>query len=287
MGLAHMLAAGAPSNYLLVNLGALVLGATAWLALGRTRESRLAGAGPATLALAATLLLTALFGVAADGASRWVSVGPLSLQVSLIVLPVMLVLYSRRPDAIGTAGMIAAALALAIQPDRAMAGVLAAGLIALLAARPGRLPILAAAAAAVAFGWTWLAPDTLPATAYVDRILYTAFDVHPLAGLAVVAGAAALVIPALTALSKGAGDRAVLLAFAGCWSAVVAAAALGNYPTPLVGYGGSAVLGYLLSVSLLPDGARVSTRRGVPASPAIGGRSPDQPMSELSAAPLA
>ena len=29
---------------------------------------------------------------------------------------------------------------------------------------------------------------------------------------------------------------------------------LGNYPTPLVGYGGSAILGYLLTFAFLPAG---------------------------------
>ena len=280
-GLAYMLAAGAPARYLLVNLAALVLGATAWLALGRAGRSKLAGAGLATLALAVPLLLTGLFGIAVHGASRWVSVGPLSLQVSLIVLPLMLVLYARRPDSLGTAGMIVAALALALQPDRAMAGVLLAGLLALLAARPGRLPLMASAASALAFGWTLLTPDTLPAAAYVDRVFYTAFDVHALAGLAVVTGAAALLIPAATGLLKGGDDRAALLAFGGCWSGVVAAAALGNCPTPLVGYGGSAVLGYLLSVSLLPNGARrTDPHRGL-AAPPVAGTASDEGMPEL------
>lgn len=255
IGIAYMLAAGAPSRYLLVNLAALVLGASAWLALGRAAGSRLSGAGPAILALAVPLLLTAWFGAASGGASRWVSVGPLSLQVSLIVLPAMLVLYARRPDAIGTAGMIAAAAALAAQPDRAMAGVLLAGLLILMLATRGRLAMAAAAAAFAAFGWTLLTGDALAAVPYVDRILYSAFDLHPLAGSAVVAGAAALMVPALSA-SRGAADRQALLVFGGCWAGVVAAAALGNYPTPLVGYGGSAVLGYLLSVALLPSGAR-------------------------------
>lgn len=256
MGMAYMLAAGAPPRYLLVNLLALVLGATAWLALGRTASSRLAGAGFLVVALALALLLTSFFGLAADGASRWVSVGPVALQVSLIVLPVMLVLYARRPDAIGTAGMIVAALALAVQPDRAMAGVLAAGLLALLCAAPSRLALTAAVAALLAFGFTLVMPDALPATPYVDRVLFTAFDVHPLVGVAVLTGAALLAVPCLVAASKGAAERPALLAFGGCWLSVVVAAALGNYPTPLVGYGGSAVLGYLLSVALLPGGAR-------------------------------
>lgn len=282
MGLAYMKAAGAPPRYLLVNFAALVLGATSWLALGRAGRSRLAGGGLATLALSVPLLLTAFFGIASDGAARWVIVGPLSLQVSLIVLPAMTILYARRPDSAGTAGMIVAALALALQPDRAMAGVLAATLLALLLATPGRNPILAAAAAILAFGWTMLTPDSLQASAFVDRILYSAFDVHPLAGAAVATGAAALIVPAAIGLWRGAGDRAPLLAFGACWSTMVAAAALGNYPTPLVGYGGSAVLGYLLSVALLPGGARESSARAA-AGRAGAGQAPDHNLSELRA----
>ena len=262
MGMAYMFAAGAPSRHLLVNLAALALGASAWLALGRIAGSRLAGAGAAVFALAASLLLTALFGVAVEGASRWVSAGPLTLQISLIVLPVMVVLYARRPDAIGTGGIILAAAALAAQPDRAMAGVLLAGLMGVASGTRNRLTAMAIGAAALAFVWTLLTPETLPAIPYVDRVLYTAFDVHPLAGFAVVVGALALVIPAFAGLFGGAGERSVVLAFGGCWLAVVVAAALGNYPTPLVGYGGSAVLGYLLSVALLPNDARAASRGG-------------------------
>jgi cell division protein FtsW (lipid II flippase) len=287
MGLMYMLAAGAPSRYLLVNCFALVLGATAWLMLGRTARSRLAAAGPVTLVLALPLLLTALFGVAVDGASRWVNVGPLSLQVSLILLPALVVVYSRRPDGIGAAGMIVAALALALQPDRAMAGVLMAGLAGLVVLRPSRFTIVAAAASALAFVWTLLMPDTLPAVHFVDRVLYTAFDVHPLAGFAVVTGAAALVVPAAIGAGSAASQRPVLWAFGGCWAGVIAGAALGNYPTPLVGYGGSAVLGYLLSVALLPNGTKEIEAQAELASRAADGPGSDHTISELCAARLA
>jgi hypothetical protein len=64
---------------------------------------------------------------------------------------------------------------------------------------------------------------------------------------------------------------------------VAAAAALGNYPTPLVGYGGSAVLGYLLSVALLPAGARRSDA-GVVAECSGAAPRPDPARSELRAA---
>lgn len=283
-GLAYMSAAGAPSAYLLVNLAALLLGAAAWLGLGRAAASGLAGAGAATLLMAALLLATALFGAVADGASRWVRIGPISLQVSLILVPAMVVLHARRPDAAGTVALALAALALAMQPDRAMAGVLAAALVALAAARPSRLSILAAAASGAAFGWTLLKPDRLPAVPYVDGILYSAFDVHPLAGAAITLGAAALLLPAIVGAAAGGADRRAYLGFGACWAGVLAAAVIGNYPTPLVGYGGSAVLGYLLSVALLPNGARRTVAGSAAASPAGDDASRDPHVSELCAA---
>jgi cell division protein FtsW (lipid II flippase) len=255
LGVMYMLAAGAPSRYLLVNMGALALGTTAWLTLRKVAAFRFAGAGLVILALAGSLLLTAQFGVPVEGASRWVNVGPLNLQVSLIVVPVVIVMYARWQGWIGTAGIVVAALALAVQPDRAMAGVLMAGLLALTLTAPRRLPIMATMASILAFGYTLFAPDALPAVPYVDRVFYTAFDVHVLAGAAVVIGAAILIAPAMIGASNSTSERSVLLAFGACWAGVIVAAALGNYPTPLVGYGGSAVLGYLLAVTLLPNGA--------------------------------
>jgi cell division protein FtsW (lipid II flippase) len=253
LGFAYMAAAGAPPRYLAINLAALILGAGAWLGLGQWARSLTASAGPAVLALALLLMVTALWGVPVDGASRWVNVGPLSVQVSLIVLPAIILLYARRPDAIGTAGIAFAAAALAAQPDRAMAAVLAAGMGAVWLTHPSRLPAFALAAAVAGFAVTMLQSDTLPAVPFVDHILYTAFDVHAVAGTAVVAGAFLLLVPALVGALRERHERPVMIAFGACWAAVVAAAAIGNYPTPLVGYGGSAVLGYLLSVALLPS----------------------------------
>lgn len=281
MGLAYMRAAGAPPRYLMVNLAAFVIGAAAWLALTRTAARRPSRAGAGVLALALPILLTAVFGVAADGVSRWVSIGPLSLQISLIVLPAIIVLYARRPDAIGTIGMIVAAAALAAQPDRAMAGVLLLALVAQLCVAPSRHAIAATAAAAIAFGWTLLQPDPLPASPFVDQVFYTAFAVHPLAGLAVVTGAVGLLMPVVYGITRGESVRPALLAFGGCWFGVVVAAALDNYPTPLVGYGGSAILGYLLSVALLPIDLRESSGPTAVGSQPVPDRNGDRSVPDL------
>lgn len=253
LGIVYLAAAGAPARYLVINLAAFVVGVAIWLGLGPRVISRWNGG--VVLALTAPLMATALFGVAVDGASRWVTVGPLSVQVSLIVLPAIVVLYARSTDAIGTAGILTTVFALAAQPDRAMAGVLVAGIGAIVVSQRSQLSALALIGAVIGFGVTMLRPDALPAVPFVDRILYTAFDVHMLAGFAVVAGCFILLTPTLGAVWR-VPERPVLFAFGASWAALIAAAAIGNYPTPLVGYGGSAVLGYLLSVALLTGSRR-------------------------------
>ena len=287
MGLVYMSAAGAPFQYSAMNIAALMLGVGAWAALGRTATSGLSGGGATTLGLAASLLLTALFGNGVDGAARWVTLGQLNLQVSLIVIPVMLVIHARKPDAMGALAMIVAALALALQPDRAMAGVLTASLLILVMSKRSGLTVVAAGAASLAFGWTLLRPDLLPAVPFVDRVFNTAFNVHPVVGFAVALGTIALVAPVLIGVWKSGSERPALLTFGACWLGVVAAAALGNYPTPLVGYGGSAVLGYLLSVALLPNTARAFDSKRAPVEPSADGGRADQRISQLDAVRLA
>lgn len=256
LGLAYMAMAGAPMRYLGVNAGALAVGLAMLVAIGRMEGGVRRWPGATTLAMGVALLAATLLGDRIEGAARWVRVGGLFIQPSLVLLPVMVVGFARARDLLSAAGMIVAAAALAIQPDRAMAGMLAAGLAILVVMRPDRLTIPAFVSGILSFAITLVRADTLPAVPYVDRILYSAFSVHVLAGLAVSAGAVLLVLPAIAGTRCDADDRAVHLVFGMVWLATIAAAALGNYPTPMVGYGGSAVLGYVLSLTMLPRMAR-------------------------------
>lgn len=247
LGLVYLAAAGAPTRMIGMNIAAWLVGLAAYVtvAVPRWQVEKLRPLMLPELAL--LLLATALAATPVEGATRWVSFGPLTLQVSLLVLPAMLVLFARGPSGTGAAALAVASLALAFQPDRAMAGALAAGLAALAWFRPERLTLAALAAALAGFAVTSARPDDLPAVPFVDGIFYSSFDVHPLAGAAVLLGAALLIVPALI----GTNARAASLTFAALWLAILIAAALGNYPTPLVGYGGSAIVGYLLSLAVL------------------------------------
>ena len=89
------------------------------------------------------------------------------------------------------------ALALALQPDRAMAGTLVFGVATLALIRAERPVWIALAAAVAGFIATLFRSDTLPAMPYVEGVLYSSFVVHPLVGLAVWCGVALLIVPAI------------------------------------------------------------------------------------------
>jgi peptidoglycan/LPS O-acetylase OafA/YrhL len=145
--------------------------------------------------------------------------------------------------------MIIAALALALQPDRAMAGTLLAGLLVVAMRQRGVGVVTALAAAMIGFVVTLLRPDDLPATPFVERVVADAFTRSAVAGGALVAGVALLLLPAC---NRGEPARV----FAAVWLAIFLAAMVGNYPTPLLGYGGSGIIGYLISLAALPAHAR-------------------------------
>lgn len=251
-GVAYMAIASAPARYLGVNVGASIIGLSTLALLDRTAASGQRWMGAVSIAMAIAMLATALFGSEVDGAARWVNLGGVAIQPSMILMPVMLVTFSQIRSVLATVSIIAAAIAMAMQPDRAMAGMLVFCLAALAVMRSDRHVCVALAASIASFATTLVRPDTLPAVPYVDQILYSSFDIHIAAGVAVLGGMAMLLVPAIVGWSRDVDNRTIYCSFGTVWFAAIIAAALGNYPTPIVGYGGSAIIGYVLSLLSLP-----------------------------------
>ena len=86
-GLAYMAAADAPLSYLAINAAALAIGLLAVGVLTEAGRLWRIGGGAVVVALACLILLTSLFGVSADGATRWVSAGGILLQPGLFLRP--------------------------------------------------------------------------------------------------------------------------------------------------------------------------------------------------------
>ena len=254
LGVVHLVLADAPARYSIMNLAALAIGfACVGVSAVLARRYRVPGA-VVVLVAAIAILATAMLGQSADGTTRWVSLAGVSIQPSLILVPVLAMCFARTRSIAATLGIVIAATALALQPDRAMTGALAPAMVALPPCRRERIAVILAAGA---FGVAMFRPDRQPAVPHVDQILYTAFDVHALAGAAVVTGACVMLVPALAGWAGDRANRSSHAVFGAMWLAIIAAAALGNYPTPLVGYGGSAIIGYVLCLLGWP--ARANT----------------------------
>lgn len=256
LGFVYLAAAGAPAHYLLVNFLALSLGVCLLMGLKHTQRLGHTVRDLAMLVLSMTLLLTALFGQEAHGASRWIAIGPLQIQPSFVLVPSILVYFSARPNSVTTSTVLIAALALALQPDRGMAGAMTFALIALAVLSVNRFVLIAVAASAAAFLVTLARPDDLPAMPHVEQVLFSALEVHPLVGIAVIFGSVLLLVPGVAGFFATGVERTMCFAVASTWFALIMAAVLGNYPTPVVRYSGAAVLGYVFSVGCLPDETR-------------------------------
>lgn len=281
IGVIHFYVADASASMILVNtasLGvglALLAGAAIWQGLpdsGRTNAS---------IIMAGLLMLTSMFGVSSHGVVRWVAAGPLMVQSSLILLPALLMMFARKVTAAGTAALLVAAAAMAMQPDRAMAGALLAGMAMLWLLHRNRQVALVLAASALGFLTTLVRADSLPPVRFAEGVFTQAWQVHPLLGIAVASAGALLLLPAAAFCTRHEDDVRQCAVFGAVWLAILLAAVIDNHPTPLVGYGGSAIIGYLLSACMLPPGQPTRDRRTAAARP------PARPQPDLFARLLA
>lgn len=263
LGTVYMTLGGAPDRLIIVNLAALLIGIGLCLWLSQSRSLKAQRIALIAPLLGTSLLATALLGLQADGASRWISLGGLIVQPSLLFVPVLVMLHARSGSGWTAAGLALAIAGAAAQPDRAMAGVLVGSQVVLALMRRERRDLWLALGAATAFVVTLVRPDRGGVSPFVDQILFSSFEVHPLIGAGLAMGVLLLVVPAAVQATR-AGDRTTGLVFGSIWSLVVIAAMLGNYPTPLVGYGGSAIIGYLLSVAFMRPASTITACQAAP-----------------------
>ncbi len=277
LGLVFLAAAGAPAPYLILNLTALIAGLIIVLPFRRRDPVTTPFVGVVAIAVGLTLLLTATFGTPASDARRWLTLGGLVIQPSLIGLPFVLVAFARFRDRMTTAGLVLAAVALALQPDRAMAGAMVAGLAVVTFIKRDRMALLALSIALACFIVTTMRPVSVPTTSFVDGLFRTAPSTSMIAGLAAWVGVPVLLLPPILALRRGQNDLAPHVAFGATWLALVVAALFADDPVPVVAYGGSAIVGYVWSILALPADSTQSKRAAMTPPSESSTRDTDRP----------
>jgi cell division protein FtsW (lipid II flippase) len=251
VGLMLMALEGAPSSYLAVNALTGVVALLAFPVFVRLLGFLCRWPARSAAALAALLLATALLGTSLDGVTRWVRLGPVSLQVSFLALPILIGLAARLDAARAAPAVVLAAFALALQPDRAMAAALLAAVAVIAARRFDRGWTALLGVCALGFGAAMLRQDPMPALPFVDQLIPFAIAAHGWLGAAVAAAMLITLLPFLLGLRAAEGARGTVAVLGAWWSAVTLAAVLGNYPSPFVGFGASPILGYALSFAFL------------------------------------
>lgn len=211
---------------------------------------------PAALWAAPAGLVATLFSAAQQGVHRWVDLGPLHVNLAMVLLPAAIVGLA----AVGTDRrwpwiLAFAALALlVVQPDASQATALAlpAALIAAFSIRRLSLVIAVIVTAGLLAALAWSLPDPLQPVAEVEGVIRLAFAISPLlAGLTLVVLAAVAATPALAARSSPSTTRVAGLALGLCLLLWAVAPFLGAFPVPFVGVGMSPIIGAWLGVGLL------------------------------------
>ena len=261
LGLAVQHRLGAPASGLMVQAAGALLGAVLFVALSRVHAPRRVSVAFGLAVLLAFITLPLVVGPELAGARRWLLLGPISIQPSMILLPLVIWLVAGpRPGVDKSLLILATGGVLALQFDAAaLTGLTLAWLAGhARSARRSEVHVQGVAfSLAILTVWAWMRPDALPSVAWVEQVLPNAWGLGLWTGV-MASLAAILVLTPLIVLARGSQAALSLAAF---YVGLVGAALVGNYPLPVVGLGASLVLGWLMALGL----ARNPTRSHPPA----------------------
>lgn len=247
-GAAWMAAAGAPQAYWLTNLAALVP-ALVWIALGQapagpTGRRVLAGAFVALMLLP---LATGPYlpSVTQDAVARWIPLGPLTLHAGMIAVPPLAVLAAREGK-LAAPILFAAIVAALFQPDAATGFALTFAAVGLHhAGQDWRVGLVAIAGFAASL--LMAVSGELPPTQFVERVLVEAARTEIAAAAALALALLGCFLLIALALPRPREER---LALAGALFGFAIMALMSTYPSVLIGYGASPILGFGIALGL-------------------------------------
>ncbi|MCA0977341.1 hypothetical protein LCM19_03080 [Qipengyuania flava] len=245
----------APAHYAWINIAAFLIGLLA-IHFGRPAGSLASARLLCGLAIA-LLALPLVTGPQLDGVSRWLPIGPLTLNSGLLAIP-LLALAALRDGKLGWAFLAAALLMASLQPDAAAVLALAAAAGAWMLVHETRWG-LAVTGAAIGVGSFLLeqpSPSPVPFVEYLVPMLWHEMGVPTQAiGLVVL-----LLAPLFYLLRSEAALTSDRRAIALVYGAFLGSSFLAPYPVPLAGYGASAIIGLMAALGCMRDSsAQIAT----------------------------
>ncbi|AWI07784.1 cell division protein [Clostridium drakei] len=192
-------------------------------------------------------------GTGIEGVHRWVSIAIIKINVSMVVLPIILIsswkLLELKSLWITIITTIAAAVLLLIQPDASQLTAFAIPMMIMLINKIDkwiiRLIIVVILSALIIFSWIFL--DSLPAVAYVEGILGLVKNLGiPFFVLGVIS---LIILPMPFILFSPKNFELPSICLGLYFIIILISTLFGNFPVPLMGYGISPIIGYFIAIS--------------------------------------
>ncbi|SCY54466.1 cell division protein [Alkaliphilus peptidifermentans] len=190
-----------------------------------------------------------------DGVHRWVSIGPIKLNVASIMLPILIIELWRILKILNwwysMIITIAISILLALQPDASQTTGFIFPMIILLLSKANksviRYSIISLISVIPIISWIFI--DSLPPIDYVEEIVLMVKNLGAVWFLIGISSLALLPLPFIIFPSKN--YRLVSICLGLYFIIILISTLFGNFPVPLMGYGISPIIGYFIAITWL------------------------------------
>jgi hypothetical protein len=197
-------------------------------------------------------IVLTFIGSGMEGVHRWVSIGIMKINASMIVLPIIIIsswkLLQIKPLWFTLVTTIAISIVLAIQPDASQLTGFTIPMMVMLVSNTDRksLRIIIIGILSTLIILSWIFLDNLSAVAYVEGILYLLKNVGLMWFILGIISLIILPIPFILFSPKNLKLPSICLGL--YFIIIILSTLFGNFPVPLMGYGVSPIIGYFISI---------------------------------------
>lgn len=199
------------------------------------------------------LLVLPFFFSGIDGIHRWVTVGPINIYITSIILPVLIfyiwkIAINNRQRNVLVLTFITL-LILLLQPDAGQLSAFASAtaIIFWKMIRSKTIKIISIATILLFVMVSWVFLDDLEPVSYVEDII---FLVAGLGNVWLIAGILSLVLLFIPFFIYGK-NNVISYSLGVYYFTMMIVTFIGNFPLPIMGYGISPIIGYFIAISLL------------------------------------
>jgi len=221
------------------------------------------GVAAGVLAFSVAVIGGTFFFAGLHGVHRWVSLGPFLLQPAAIVIPLFLICTGSSPRSVVWIFAFTTVTLLALQPDPASATALLAGMVVRRAFGKERVSAFEWTATALLLAlvvFSWSRKDPLPQVQHVEGILALARSINPALARGGLISLLVLPLPFVICARAPSCEKATSASLAAYFVVLELVCITGRFPVPIMGYGASLVIGYVLALAWLANELRARRR---------------------------